>query len=109
MVDMTQQMNACFAALADPTRRAVVEALARAPASVSELHAPHNMALPTFMRHLSVLEKCGLVRSEKVGRVRTCFIEAAPLLQVQGWMEWQRIVVEKQIESRDQIPFALDP
>ena len=45
----------------------------------------------------------------KVGRVRTCFIEADPLLQVQGWMEWQRIVVEKQIESRDQIPFALDP
>jgi hypothetical protein len=56
-----------------------------------------------------VLEKCGLVRSEKVGRVRTCFIEADPLLQVQGWMEWQRIVIEKQIESRDQIPFALDP
>jgi len=107
-MDITSQMNACFAALSDLTRRAVVEELARGPATVSALHAPHAMALPTFMRHLSVLEKCGLVRSEKSGRVRTCFIKADPLLQVQGGMEWQRIVVEKQLDARDQIAMSLD-
>ncbi|MEN8894752.1 MAG: metalloregulator ArsR/SmtB family transcription factor [Yoonia sp.] len=107
-MDITAQMNACFSALSDPTRRAVVEELARGPATVSALHAPHAMALPTFMRHLSVLEKCGLVRSEKTGRVRTCYIEADPLLQVQGWMEWQRIVVEKQMDARDQITMSRD-
>ncbi len=108
MSDPTTQLNACFAALADPTRRAVVEALVRGPATVSTLHAPHAMALPTFMRHLSVLENCGLVRSEKTGRVRTCYIAADPLLQVQGWMEWQRVVFEKQLDARDQIALALD-
>ncbi|MFT4742183.1 MAG: DNA-binding transcriptional ArsR family regulator [Yoonia sp.] len=108
MREMTSQLNACFSAMSDPTRRAVIEALARAPATVSALHAPHAMALPTFMRHLSVLESCGLMRSEKVGRVRTCFIEPAPLLEVQGWMEWQRIVFEKQLDTRDQLMMPLD-
>jgi DNA-binding transcriptional ArsR family regulator len=101
MREMTSQLNACFSAMSDPTRRAVIEALAHAPATVSALHAPHAMALPTFLRHLSVLESCGLMRSEKTGRVRTCFIESAPLLEVQGWMEWQRVVIEKQQDTRD--------
>ena len=108
MTKMTARLNACFAALSDPTRRSVVEALVRRPATVSALAAPHAMALPTFMKHLSVLEKCGLVRSEKTGRVRTCFVEPAPLLEVQGWMEWQRIVFEKQLDERDQIAMPLD-
>lgn len=105
---MNPRLNACFAALSDPTRRSVVEALVRRPATVSALAAPHAMALPTFMKHLSVLEKCGLVRSDKTGRVRTCFVEPAPLLEVQGWMEWQRIVFEKQLDERDQIAMPLD-
>jgi len=105
---MSSQLNACFAALADPTRRAVVETLVHAPATVSALHAPHDMALPTFMRHLDVLVTCGLVRSEKVGRVRTCYIAADPLLQVQGWMEWQRTVLDKQMDARDQLAMSLD-
>lgn len=108
MREMTAQLNACFAALSDPTRRAVIEVLVHGSATVSALHAPHAMALPTFMRHLGVLEKCGLVRSEKTGRVRTCFIEPAPLLEVQGWMEWQRTVFDKQLDTRDQLLMPLD-
>lgn len=96
--EMQQSLDTAFAALADPTRRAVVEHLARGPATVSTLAAPHRMALPTFMRHLKVLEDTGLVRSIKKGRVRTCFIEAAPLMELQGWLEWQRRVWEGRMD-----------
>jgi len=96
---MTSHLNTFFGALSDPTRRAVLERLVAGPASVSELAAPHDMALPTFMRHLSVLESAGLVRSIKKGRVRTCHIEAAPLLEAQGWLAWQRKVWEDRMED----------
>ena len=105
---MKQNLDACFAALADPTRRAVVEHLARGPATVSELAEPHPIALPTFMRHLGVLEACGLVRSEKKGRVRTCFIDPDPMLEVQGWMEWQRVIWERRADQIDQLIMPLD-
>lgn len=95
---MTNNLDASFAALSDPTRRAVIERLARGPASVTELASPHNIALPTFLRHLKVLENCGLVRSVKKGRVRTCHIEAAPLMKIQGWLEWQRRVWEHRLD-----------
>ena len=108
MRQITPQLDACFSALSDPTRRAVIEQLVRGPATVSALAAPHAMALPTFMRHLSVLEKCGLIRSEKTGRVRTCPIDASPLLEVQGWLEWQRIVWQQQLDQIDQMALSLD-
>lgn len=95
---MTNQLDTCFSALSDPTRRAVVEQLVAGPATVSDLAAPHDIALPTFMRHLKVLEDAGLVRSAKKGRVRTCQIEAAPLMEVQGWLEWQRRVWEGRMD-----------
>ncbi|WP_342076799.1 metalloregulator ArsR/SmtB family transcription factor [Yoonia sp. SS1-5] len=91
---MTSKLDTFFGAMADPTRRAVIETLARGPASVSTLHAPHAMALPTFMRHLKVLEETGIVRSVKKGRVRTCHIDPAPLVEVQGWLAWQREIWE---------------
>jgi DNA-binding transcriptional ArsR family regulator len=91
---MASHLNSFFAALSDPTRRAVLERLVAGPATVSDLAAPHDMALPTFMRHLGVLEKAGLVRSIKKGRVRTCHLEAAPMLEAQGWLAWQRQVWE---------------
>lgn len=91
---MTQTLDQFFAALSDPTRRAILERLVTGPASVSDLAAPHPMALPTFMRHLGVLEKAGLVRSIKKGRVRTCHLEPAPMLEAQGWLAWQRQVWE---------------
>ena len=83
---MANHLDQFFGALSDPTRRAVIERLTRGPAAVSDLHAPHDIALPTFLRHLKVLEAAGLVRSEKSGRVRTVHIEAAPLAAAEGWL-----------------------
>ncbi|PVA07140.1 ArsR/SmtB family transcription factor [Thalassorhabdomicrobium marinisediminis] len=105
---MTTQLNASFAALSDPTRRAVVEQLSRGPATVSTLAAPHAIALPTFMRHLRVLEDCGLVRSVKKGRVRTCHIEAAPLLELQGWLEWQRRIWDDRLDQLSELAETLE-
>ena len=84
-----------FQALADPSRRDMVERLARGPASVSELAEPYDMSLPAVMQHLQVLEASGLVRSEKTGRVRTCRLEPAVLTAAEGWFarrrtEWER-------------------
>ncbi|MBU2991858.1 metalloregulator ArsR/SmtB family transcription factor [Octadecabacter sp. 1_MG-2023] len=95
---MQSQLDSSFSALSDPTRRAVIERLVNGPASVSDLASPHDMALPTFMRHLKVLEDSGLVRSVKKGRVRTCHIEAAPLMELQGWLEWQRRVWDQRLD-----------
>lgn len=106
---MTKRLNACFSALADPTRRAVIERLSSGPATVSELAAPHPIALPTFMRHLGVLESCGLVRSDKKGRVRTCYINPDPMLEVRGWMEWQRVNWERAQDQRDQMALTFPP
>ena len=96
---MQTHLDTALAALSDPTRRAVVERLARGPATVTALAAPHDIALPTFMRHLKVLESAGLVRSAKKGRVRTCHIEPAPLMEVQGWLEWQRRVWDNRLDK----------
>ncbi|WP_108816484.1 ArsR/SmtB family transcription factor [Loktanella sp. Alg231-35] len=100
---MTNQLDSFFGAMADPTRRAVIEQLASGPASVSALHAPHKMALPTFMRHLRVLEETGIVRSIKKGRVRTCHIEAAPLIEAQGWLAWQREIWESRLDRLESL------
>jgi DNA-binding transcriptional ArsR family regulator len=78
-----------FSALGDPTRRAIVERLARGPASVSELAAPHAMALPSFLGHLQKLEAAGIVSTRKTGRVRTCRIEPVALRLAQDWMSRQ--------------------
>jgi DNA-binding transcriptional ArsR family regulator len=87
-------LDRLFHALADPARRAIVERLSRGPAPVSELARPLPMSLPAAMQHLGVLEAAGLVRSEKVGRVRTCAIEPQALSQAEQWInarrtEWQ--------------------
>ncbi len=98
---MTGQLDSFFAAMSDPTRRAVVERLVRGPASVSTLHEPHNMALPTFLRHLKVLEKTGMVRSVKKGRVRICRLDLDPLIAVQGWLAWQREIWESEQQATE--------
>jgi DNA-binding transcriptional ArsR family regulator len=79
-----------FYALADPTRRSIVGALGRGPATVSSLAAPFQMALPSFMKHLAVLERSGLVRSSKSGRVRTCTLHPRALTQAEQWLARQR-------------------
>jgi DNA-binding transcriptional ArsR family regulator len=88
-------LDRVFQALADPSRRAMVERLSRGPASVSELAQPLAMSLPAVMQHLQVLETSGLVRSEKVGRVRTCRIEPVLLHTAEQWISdrqsgWER-------------------
>ncbi|SPF80019.1 ArsR/SmtB family transcription factor [Pseudoprimorskyibacter insulae] len=95
---MTNNLDTFFGAISDPTRRAVIERLAEGPAPVSELHAPHDIALPTFMKHLKVLEAAGLVRSEKKGRVRTVHIEAAPLAEAEHWLNRQRRIWEGRLD-----------
>ena len=95
---MTNNLDAFFSAISDPTRRAVIERLTNGPAPVSELHGPHDIALPTFLKHLKVLETSGLVRSEKKGRVRTVHIEAAPLAEAENWLRSQRRIWEGKLD-----------
>ena len=85
-------------AIADPTRRAVVERLARSPAVVSELAAPFSMALPSLMQHLRVLETAGLVTSEKHGRVRTVSLRPGALDVLHLWLGEQRTPAERQAD-----------
>ncbi|MEM0946369.1 MAG: metalloregulator ArsR/SmtB family transcription factor [Pseudomonadota bacterium] len=95
---MANHLDTFFAAMADPTRRAVIERLTDGPSSVSTLHAPHDMALPTFLRHLKVLEASGLVRSEKKGRVRVVHLEAAPMETAEAWLRQQRHMWKKRLD-----------
>ena len=88
------RLTEVFYALADPTRRAIVGALGRGPASVSALAAPFAMALPSLMKHLGVLERSGVIRSSKAGRVRTCQLRPKTLSQAERWMAGQRAVWE---------------
>jgi DNA-binding transcriptional ArsR family regulator len=88
-------------ALADPTRRAVIERLSQGPSAVSELAAPFQMALPSFMQHLEVLSDCGLVRSTKTGRVRTFQLEPQPLQELEGWLLQQRNIWEQRLDQLD--------
>src|SRR5919106_4764947 len=81
----TRSIDGVFRALSDPTRRHVLERLNRSPASVSELAAPFDMALPSFVQHLRVLEGCGLVRSRKTGRVRTYRLAPQRFRLAGGW------------------------
>lgn len=87
-----------FQALADPSRRAMVERLSRGPASVSELAKPLAMSLPAVFQHLQVLQASGLVRSEKVGRVRTCRIEQAALRTAEHWIAERRAGWERRLD-----------
>ncbi len=87
-----------FHALADPSRRAMVERLSRGPASVSELAQPLAMSLPAVVQHLQVLEASGLVRSEKVGRVRTCRLESQALRTAEQWITERRTSWERRLD-----------
>ena len=90
MLNHAADLDRLFNALADPARRAMVERLSRGPAPVSELARPLPMSLPAAMQHLGVLEAAGLVRSEKVGRVRTCQIEPGGLSLAEQWINTRR-------------------
>jgi DNA-binding transcriptional ArsR family regulator len=87
-----------FHALADGTRRGMLERLGRGPASVSELAQPLSMSLPAVVQHLQVLEAAGLVSTRKAGRVRTCQLEPAALQQVERWVEARRLEWERRLD-----------
>jgi DNA-binding transcriptional ArsR family regulator len=91
-----------FKALADPTRLAVVERLGRGPAATSELADEFDMALPSFLQHLKVLEESGLVASHKQGRVRTYRLTPDPLRQAEHWLSEQRDVWECRLDRLDE-------
>ena len=98
MLNQTDALNLAFQALADPTRRAIVERLTHNPVSVSELARPLAMSLPAVMQHLAVLEASGLVRSQKAGRVRTCRIAPEALSLAEQWINARRIEWERRLD-----------
>jgi DNA-binding transcriptional ArsR family regulator len=98
MLNQSPMLDPVFQALADPTRRMIVERLTRGPASVSTLAAPLAMSLPAVLQHLHVLEASGLVLSEKVGRVRTCRIEPLALQTAERWITERRMTWERRFD-----------
>ncbi|MDB5051914.1 MAG: transcriptional regulator [Fibrobacteres bacterium] len=102
MPNQSAVLNSVFHALADPTRRSVLERLGKGPAPVSELAQGFDMALPSFLQHLGVLDACGLVLSEKAGRVRTYRLaEPLPFKVAEQWMGSQRVVWERRLNQLD--------
>ncbi len=87
-----------FHALDDSSRRAMVERLARGPASVSELARPLDMALPSVVQHLGVLDAAGIITTSKVGRVRTCQLAASALAPAAEWISRQQLPAERQLD-----------
>lgn len=105
----SQALDTMFQALADPTRRAIVDRLSQSPASVSELARPFSMSLPTVMQHIQLLEMSGLVRSEKVGRVRTCRINAETLGIAEDWIAARRKLWERRLDLFGEHLASLQP
>lgn len=98
MLNQSAALDQMFQALADPSRRGMLERLCRGPASVSELAEPYRMSLPAVLQHLQVLEASGLVKTEKVGRVRTCSVETKALRSVEDWIAARRTAWEKRFD-----------
>jgi len=109
MLKYSGELDLVFQALSDPTRRALVDRLAGGPASVTELAAPLPISLPAVHQHLQVLQDCGLVRSEKVGRVRTCHLELKMLNTAQTWIQARKAMWERRLDRLDAFLATLPP
>lgn len=96
-------LDSVFHALADPTRRAVIHRLGKGEATVSELAAPFDMALPSFMKHISVLERSRLIASRKRGRVRTCMLDRDNLIAAERWFGEQRALWQNRYGNLDNL------
>jgi DNA-binding transcriptional ArsR family regulator len=94
-----ERLDAVFGALADPTRRRILTRLSQGVASVSELAEPFEMSLPAVSKHLSVLERAGLVRRERDGRIQRCYLEGRPLEAASEFIEHYRIFWENTLED----------
>ena len=95
------KLDRIFHSLSDGTRRAVIAQLANGPASIGDLARHHDMALPSFMKHMQVLEKSKLVASRKVGRVRLCQLRPKALAAAQTWLDRERHVWETRLNQLD--------
>ncbi len=100
------ELDGVFHALADPTRRAIVVRLCEGPATVSQLAEPFEISLPGIVQHLQVLEASGLIRSEKIGRVRSCSIVPATVRRAENWLGLRRTPEERRL---DRLEHFLDP
>jgi len=98
VLNQSVPLDLVFQALSDPSRRVMVERLSHGSASVSDLAKPLPMSLPAVVQHLQVLEASGLVRSEKVGRVRTCHLDLKMLATAERWIEDRRATWEKRLD-----------
>src|SRR3979411_1477412 len=96
------QLDAAFAALADPTRRAIVNRLARGDATVNELAAPFEMTLPGISKHLKVLERCGPLSPSRQAQFRPCHLERGPLDSAVRWIEENRRIWTERFDKLDQ-------
>jgi DNA-binding transcriptional ArsR family regulator len=92
-------LDSVFSALADPTRRAIVMRLSQGEASVSELAAPFAVSLPAITKHLTVLDRAGLLDHHKEGRVRYCRLRAAPMRVANDWLNSYRVFWERRLDS----------
>ena len=106
MANYSQRLDGIFQALADPTRRAVLQRLGRGSASISELAEPFDMALPSFMKHIRLLEDSGWIQTRKEGRVRTCGIDRKSLAAAEAWLSAQRAVWEARTDRLEQFVTA---
>lgn len=106
MENYSEELDGVFQALADPTRRAVLGRLGSGPASISDLAAPFDMALPSFLKHIRFLEESGLIKTEKEGRVRTCSLQRARFSMVEGWLSEQRAVWQARTDRLESLVLA---
>jgi DNA-binding transcriptional ArsR family regulator len=107
MAQSSYRLDSVFAALSDPTRRCVLRDLGRGPASVGDLARSSPMTLPSFMKHIRMLESSGLIRTAKAGRVRTCTLNRKRLAVVDGWLAEQRAIWEGRTDRLEQ--FVTNP
>ena len=103
------RLDSVFQALTDPTRRAMIVRLCEGPASVSDLGGPFAMSLPAIVQHLQVLENCGLIRTEKIGRVRSCSIVPATLRFAESWLAARRTPAERRLDRLEAFLESDDP
>ena len=108
MAQHVSTLDGVFQAVADPTRRAVLGRLGSGPASIGELAAPFDMALPSFMKHIRYLENTGMIRTKKTGRVRTCTLERASFEAIDGWLAEQRAIWEQRTDRLESFVTATD-
>lgn len=107
MAKYDSKLDLLFSALSDPTRRDILTRLSFGTASITELAEQHDMALPSFLKHLNKLEEAGLIHSEKNGRIRTCALTPDAFTPMQSWLSEQRAIWEQRLNQFDRYALEL--